>query len=96
MRALGDHDRKNDLRGNKIRRAASGDAIRLIVIHTENLFIIKIAKSPDPEKDSAENKKKGNEKKEALLIRSDTGATRQRVAPHCCRINAAVRMGYFA
>ncbi|EAO1189285.1 hypothetical protein HM14_17125 [Salmonella enterica subsp. enterica serovar Rubislaw] len=44
MRALGDHDRKNDLRGNKIRRAASGDTIRLIVIHTENLFIIKIAK----------------------------------------------------
>ncbi|ECX7907241.1 hypothetical protein CNP60_15625 [Salmonella enterica] len=48
MRALGDHDRKNDLRGNKSRRAASG------------------------------------------------GATRQRVAPHCCRINAAARMGYFA
>ncbi|HAF2608752.1 TPA: hypothetical protein G8N50_004144 [Salmonella enterica] len=44
MRALGDHDRKNDLRGNKIRRAASRDAIRLVVIHTENLFIIKIAK----------------------------------------------------
>ncbi|EJA12085.1 hypothetical protein L244_38235 [Salmonella enterica subsp. enterica serovar Worthington str. BCH-3194] len=44
MRALGDHDRKNDLRGNKSRRAASGDAIRLVVIHTENLFIIKIAK----------------------------------------------------
>ncbi|EBP4145377.1 hypothetical protein S011_12245 [Salmonella enterica subsp. enterica] len=44
MRALGDHDRKNDLRGNKSRRAVSGDAIRLVVIHTENLFIIKIAK----------------------------------------------------
>ncbi|ECD4630184.1 hypothetical protein E0922_17935 [Salmonella enterica subsp. enterica serovar Typhimurium] len=44
MRALGDHDRKNDLRGNKSRRSASGDAIRLVVIHTENLFIIKIAK----------------------------------------------------
>ncbi|EBA6646986.1 hypothetical protein FQR08_18085 [Salmonella enterica] len=44
MRALGDHDRKNDLRGNKSRHAASGDAIRLVVIHTENLFIIKIAK----------------------------------------------------
>ncbi|AGX13559.1 hypothetical protein SEEC0006_28158 [Salmonella enterica subsp. enterica serovar Choleraesuis str. 0006] len=44
MRALGDHDRTNDLRGNKSRRAASGDAIRLVVIHTENLFIIKIAK----------------------------------------------------
>ncbi|ECH6331342.1 hypothetical protein FP115_11290 [Salmonella enterica] len=44
MRAPGDHDRKNDLRGNKSRRSASGDAIRLVVIHTENLFIIKIAK----------------------------------------------------
>ncbi|ECK3313235.1 hypothetical protein FRH94_14590 [Salmonella enterica] len=44
MRALGDHDRKNDLRGNKSRRSASGDATRLVVIHTENLFIIKIAK----------------------------------------------------
>ncbi|EAM1100831.1 hypothetical protein AEH61_18025 [Salmonella enterica subsp. enterica serovar Typhimurium] len=44
MRALGDHDRKNDLRGNKSRRSTSGDAIRLVVIHTENLFIIKIAK----------------------------------------------------
>ncbi|EGV0281262.1 hypothetical protein F7S24_19040 [Salmonella enterica] len=38
MRALGDHDRKNDLRGNKSRRSASGDAIRLVVIHTENLY----------------------------------------------------------
>ncbi|EDP8676445.1 hypothetical protein JJ34_003599 [Salmonella enterica subsp. salamae] len=44
MRALHDDDRTNDLRGNKIRRAASNDAIRLVVIHTENLFIIKIAK----------------------------------------------------
>ncbi|EDN7233355.1 hypothetical protein AHZ37_003915 [Salmonella enterica subsp. indica] len=44
MRALRDHGRKNDLRGNKIRHAASTDAIRLIVIHTEDLFIIKIAK----------------------------------------------------
>ncbi|EDN6827035.1 hypothetical protein ZW61_002999 [Salmonella enterica subsp. houtenae] len=44
MRALRDHDRKNDLRGNKIRRAASNDAIRLVVIHTESLFIVKIAK----------------------------------------------------
>ncbi|ETB74988.1 hypothetical protein CFSAN001690_18055 [Salmonella enterica subsp. enterica serovar Cerro str. CFSAN001690] len=44
MRALCDHDRANDLRSNKIRRAASGDAIRQVVIHTENLFIIKIAK----------------------------------------------------
>ncbi len=40
MRALGDHDRKNDLRGN----SCFEDAIRTVVIHTENLFIIKIAK----------------------------------------------------
>ncbi|EDW4023370.1 hypothetical protein AH333_004199 [Salmonella enterica subsp. salamae] len=44
MRALRDHDRKNDLRGNKIHRATSNDAIRLVVIHTADLFIIMIAK----------------------------------------------------